>query len=405
VNTGGLLRVAFQSLLRNAFRSLLTMLGIIIGVGAVITSMAIGAGAQEAVQAQLARLGSNLIVVVPGSIITGGVQLGAGARQSLKLEDATAIGQDIPSVAAVAPVSDVNAQVVSGGNNWATSINGTTPGWSVVENWNVTQGRFISADDVKSGAKVAVLGTTVVQNLFPEGSPIGKSVIIKGVPFSVVGVLESKGQSGFGRDQDDQVIVPITAMQLRLNGENWLGDILVSATSPDTVDSAVSSIESLLRLRHQLTPRAPDDFSVRNISNVQQAASATSQVQSRLLAGIALVSLIVGGIGIMNIMLVSVTERTREIGIRMAVGARQRDILMQFLVEAIALSCIGGAIGVLAGIGSSMATASGAGWAIDIQPTSIVLAFIFAAAVGIVFGYYPAMRAANLNPIDALRHE
>ena len=405
MNTAGLLRVAFASLLRNAFRSLLTMLGIIIGVGAVITSMAIGAGAQAAVQAQLARLGSNLIVVVPGSIVTGGVQLGAGARQSLKLGDATAIGADVPSVAAVAPVSDVNAQAVAGGSNWATSITGTTPSWQTVENWNTTQGRFISADDVKSGAKTAVLGKTVADNLFPSGSPIGQSVIVKGVPFLVVGVLESKGQSGFGRDQDDQIIVPITAMQLRLNGQTWVNDILISATSPDTVDSAVSSIEALLRLRHALAPKDPDDFSVRNISNVQQAASATSQVQSRLLAGIALVSLIVGGIGIMNIMLVSVTERTREIGIRLAVGARQRDIMLQFLVEAIALSCIGGGIGVLAGIGSAIATASGAGWDILIEPASIILAFIFAAVVGIVFGFYPAQRAANLNPIDALRHE
>jgi putative ABC transport system permease protein len=405
MNTAGLLRVAFQSLFRNAFRSLLTMLGIIIGVGAVITSMAIGAGAQAAVQAQLARLGSNLIVVVPGSVVTGGVQLGAGARQSLKIADATAIGADIPSVAAVAPMSSVNAQAVSGGNNWATSINGTTPGWQTVENWNVTQGRFISDADVRSGAKVAVLGTTVETSLFPSGGAVGSSVIVKGVPFLVVGILESKGQSGFGRDQDDQIIVPITAMQLRLNGQDWLSDILVSATSPDTVDSAVSSVEALLRLRHNLTPKDPDDFSVRNIANVQQAATATSQVQSQLLDGIALVSLIVGGIGIMNIMLVSVTERTREIGIRMAVGARERDIMLQFLVEAVALSCIGGAIGVLAGIGSSMTTSASLGWPVIIVPASIAIAFIFAALVGVVFGFYPAQRASQLNPIEALRHE
>jgi putative ABC transport system permease protein len=405
MNTAGLFRVAWQSLVRNAFRSLLTMLGIIIGVGAVITSMAIGSGAQAAVAAQLARLGSNLIVVVPGSVITGGVQLGAGARQSLKSADADAITADIPTVAGVAPQSSTNAQAVSGGNNWATSILGTTPGWSVVENWNTTSGRFISADDVRSGSKVAVLGQTVVQNLFPSGAALGQTVIIKGVPFLVVGVLESKGQSGFGRDQDDQIIVPITAMQLRLNGQNWLSSILVSASSPDAVDGTVSSIEALLRLRHRLTPRQPDDFSVRNIASVQQAATATANVQSQLLAGIAAVSLIVGGIGIMNIMLVSVTERTREIGIRMAVGARERDILLQFLVEAVALSCIGGAIGVMAGIGAAVATANGAGWPIVIVPTSVMISFGFAGLVGVVFGFYPARRASLLNPIEALRHE
>jgi putative ABC transport system permease protein len=405
MNTAGLLRVAFQSLVRNAFRSLLTMLGIIIGVGAVITSMAIGSGAQAAVQAQLARLGSNLIVVVPGSSITGGVQLGAGARQSLKLGDATAIQADVPGVAYVAPISSTNAQVIAGGNNWATSITGTTPSWVSVESWNPAQGRFFTDAEVKSGAKVAVLGATVLTNLFPSGGAIGSSVIIKSVPFTVIGVLEAKGQSGFGRDQDDQVIVPISAMQLRLNGQNWLGTIFVSAQSPDAVASVVSSTEALLRLRHALTAREPDDFSVRNIAVVQQAASATADVQSKLLDGIAAVSLIVGGIGIMNIMLVSVTERTREIGIRMAVGARERDILMQFLVEAVSLSCAGGIIGVFVGIGAALGTSAGAGWPISITPPSIVISFVFAALVGVAFGYYPAQRASQLNPIEALRHE
>jgi putative ABC transport system permease protein len=405
MNTAGLLRVAFQSLVRNAFRSLLTMLGIIIGVGAVITSMAIGSGAQAAVQAQLARLGSNLIVVVPGSSITGGVQLGAGARQSLKLGDATAIQADVPGVAYVAPISSTNAQAVAGGHNWATSITGTTPSWVSVENWNPAQGRFFTDAEVKSGAKVAVLGATVQASLFPSGGAVGSSVIIKSVPFTVIGVLEAKGQSGFGRDQDDQIIVPISAMQLRLNGQNWLGTIFVSAQSPDAVASVVSSTQALLRLRHALTPRAPDDFSVRNIAVVQQAASATADVQSRLLDGIAAVSLIVGGIGIMNIMLVSVTERTREIGIRMAVGARERDILMQFLVEAVALSCAGGIIGVLVGIGAAFGTSASAGWPILIAPMSIAISFIFAALVGVAFGFYPAQRASQLNPIEALRHE
>ena len=405
MNAISLLRVAWQSLVRNAFRSLLTMLGIIIGVGAVITSMAIGSGAQEAVQAQLARLGSNLIVVVPGSIVSGGVQLGSGARQSLKMGDATAIAAAVPGVAGVAPQSNVNAQAVAGGSNWATSIVGTTPTWIDVQAYTMAQGRFISADDQRTGAKVAVLGTTVESSLFPSGGAIGSTVIVKSVPFTVVGVLASKGQSGFGRDQDDQIIVPLSAMQLRLNGQSWLSSISISAQSPDLVNSVVSSTEALLRLRHALSQRQPDDFSVRNIANVQQAASATSQVQSRLLAGIALVSLIVGGIGIMNIMLVSVTERTREIGIRMAVGARERDVMAQFLVEAVLLSCAGGLIGVFAGIAASIATAQGAGWAIRIEPMSVALSFGFAAIVGIVFGFYPARRASQLNPIEALRHE
>ena len=331
--------------------------------------------------------------------------IGAGARQSLKLGDATAIQADVPGVAYVAPISSTNAQAVSGGNNWATSIVGTTPSWVSVENWNPTQGRFFTDDEVKSGAKVAVLGATVESSLFPSGGAVGSSVIIKSVPFTVIGVLEAKGQSGFGRDQDDQIIVPISAMQLRLNGQNWLSTIFVSAQSPDAVASVVSSTEALLRLRHALTPRAPDDFSVRNIAVVQQAASATADVQSRLLDGIAAVSLIVGGIGIMNIMLVSVTERTREIGIRMAVGARERDILMQFLVEAVALSCAGGIIGVLVGIGAAFGTSASAGWPIIIQPTSIAISFVFAALVGVAFGFYPAQRASQLNPIEALRHE
>jgi putative ABC transport system permease protein len=405
MNAAGLFRVAFQSLVRNAFRSLLTMLGIIIGVGAVITSMAIGSGAQAAVQAQLARLGSNLIVVVPGSSVSGGVQLGAGARQSLKLGDATAIAADVPGVGYVAPISSTNAQAVAGGNNWATSVVGTTPTWLKVQNWTIGQGRFFGDDEVRSGAKVAVLGATVASKLFTSGNVVGSSIIVKSVPFLVIGVLTAKGQSGFGRDQDDQIVVPITAMQLRLNGQNWLSTIFISAQSPDAVASAVSSTEALLRLRHALTPRAPDDFSVRNISDVQQAASATADVQSRLLDGIALVSLIVGGIGIMNIMLVSVTERTREIGIRMAVGARERDILLQFLVEAVSLSCAGGAIGVLVGIGAAIAMSKGAGWDIIIEPLSIGISFVFATLVGVGFGFYPAQRASQLNPIEALRHE
>jgi putative ABC transport system permease protein len=400
-----LVRTSWKALRRNVSRSLLTMLGIIIGVGAVIASMAIGAGAQAAVLKQIESLGANLIVITPGSVTSGGVRLGSGSRTTLKLEDVTAISKNIVDIAGVAPFSQTSGQVVAGATNWATSVGGTTPDWLTVGNWTMSQGSFFTADDLSRAAKVAVLGSTVAENLFPAGGAVGSTVVIKSVPFRVVGVLESKGQSGFGRDQDDQVVVPITTHQERLTGQSWINSIMISAATSDAVSGVVDSTERLLRLVHHLTPTQSDDFTVRNIANVQQVRQATVQTQALLLAAVAIVSLIVGGIGIMNIMLVSVTERTREIGLRMAVGARGRDILLQFLIEALTMACAGGLIGIAMGTGVSVLVASFGRFPTIITAFSIILGFVSAAATGVVFGFYPARRAALLDPIEALRYE
>jgi putative ABC transport system permease protein len=400
-----LLRTAWNALRRNISRSLLTMLGIIIGVCAVIASMAIGAGAQAAVMKQIESLGANLIVITPGSITTGGVQLGGGSRTTLLLSDVTAISKNVPEVSGVAPVSQTGTQVVAGGTNWYTSVTGTAPAWLEVQNWTLMQGAFFTDEDVRRVAKVAVLGTTVAANLFPAGGAIGSTIIIKSVPFRVLGILDSKGQTGFGRDQDDQVVVPITTHMERLTGQTWVNAIAVSASDPDTVAGVIDATERLLRLVHHLSPIDPDDFTIRNIANVQQVRMATAQTQALLLAAVAVVSLIVGGIGIMNIMLVSVTERTREIGLRMAVGGRGRDILLQFLIEALTMASAGGVIGVGLGIAISFLVSMFGHWPTVISGFSIFLGFASAAFTGVVFGYYPARRAAALDPIDALRYE
>ncbi len=400
-----LVRTALGALQRNVSRSLLTMLGIIIGVGAVITSMAIGSGAQAAVLKQIESLGANLVIIVPGSVSSGGVNLGSGTRTSLRLPDVSSIARTIPNLAGAAPYSQLNAQVVAGSANWSTSIGGTTPSWLTVENWSIAQGRFFSDEEVARVAKVAVLGSTVAANLFPAGGAIGSTVVIKSVPFVVLGVLASKGQTGFGRDQDDEVIVPITTHQQRLTGQTWINAILLSAATPDTVAEVIDSTQRLMRLLHHLSQRQPDDFSIRNVSNVQQVRIATSQTQALLLAAVAIVSLVVGGIGIMNIMLVSVTERTREIGLRMAVGARGRHILLQFLIEALMMATAGGLVGIGLGIGISYLVSAVARWPTVITALSVALGFVSAEFTGVVFGFYPAQRAAALDPIDALRYE
>jgi putative ABC transport system permease protein len=381
------------------------MLGIIIGVGAVIASMAIGAGAQAAVLKQIESLGANLIVITPGSITSGGVSLGSGSRTTLTSEDVTGIGNNVPEISGVAPYSTTSTQVVAGGTNWYTVIGGTTPDWLMVGNWTVAQGQFFSAEDVSKVTKVAVLGSTVAANLFPAGGAVGSTIVVKSVPFRVLGVLESKGQTGFGRDQDDVVVVPITTHQERLTGQTWVNAIMISASAPETVTGVIDATERLLRLIHHLSPFDADDFTIRNIANVQQVRIATTQTQALLLAAVAVVSLLVGGIGIMNIMLVSVTERTREIGLRMAVGARGRDILLQFIIEALSMACAGGLMGIGMGIGVSFLVSILGNWPMVISGFSILLGFASAAFTGVIFGYYPARRAAALNPIEALRYE
>jgi len=405
VTLRSIIEVAIQALARNKSRSLLTMLGVIIGVGAVITTVAIGAGAQLSVQQQIANLGSNLLVVLPGAVTTSGVRSGTGARSSLIPEDGVAILK-LNNVDAVSPIVTVRSQVVGGGNNWNTMIQGVAPTYSHIRNWDLSTGAFFSQSDMNTTTKVCILGTTVVTNLFHDGSsPLGQSILIQNVPFTVIGVLQSRGQSGFGQDQDDIVLVPYTSAMERLTGQTYVNMLMISATDGAALDAVQADVTTLLRQRHRIIPPEPDDFSVRNMQDIANAAAATASVMQLLLIGVAAVSLIVGGIGIMNIMLVSVTERTREIGLRMAVGARSRAILEQFLVEAMVLSTGGGLIGVVAGIAITLVVATIAQWPMIVSPGAIVASVVFSALVGVFFGYYPALKASQLNPIDALRFE
>lgn len=396
--------IALRALSRNRSRSLLTMLGVIIGVGAVITTVAIGSGAQVAVQQQIANLGSNLLVVLPGTVVTSGARSGSGATPTLTPDDGLAIVK-LPGVDAVSPIVGVHAQVIGGGTNWNTSIQGVAPTYSHIRNWNLSSGSFFTQNDMTTVAKVCVLGTTVVNKLFGTASPLGQTVLIRNVPFTVIGVLESRGQSGFGQDQDDLVLIPFTSAMQRVTGQTYANQIMVSAQDGAVIDEVQSRVAALLRLRHRITPPATDDFSVRNLQDIANAAVATASVMQLLLAGVAAVSLLVGGIGIMNIMLVSVTERTREIGLRMAVGARSRSILQQFLLEAIVLSTGGGIIGIVFGAFVTVVVALVAKWPTIISPSAVFASVAFSALVGIFFGYYPALKASRLNPIDALRFE
>jgi putative ABC transport system permease protein len=400
-----ILRIALRALARNKMRSILTMLGIIIGVGAVIATVGVGQGAQQQVQNNIASMGTNLVYVSAGSVNRGGLRLGGGATKTLTYDDMKAIVQESPAVASAAPGSSASAQVVFDNNNWYTRVNGTEPQFFDIRSWPMASGASFTEDDVRTAADVAVLGETVRQNLFGSVDPVGQTVRIGNLPFQVVGVLAAKGQSGMGADQDDTIYVPITTLQKKITGQPWLQYIVVSAVSQPASYAAQEQITALLRDRHRIRPGQDPDFQVRNLADVAQLADQSSRIMTLLLASIASVSLIVGGIGIMNIMLVSVTERTREIGIRIAIGAQEADVLKQFLSEAVVMSLIGGAIGILVGAGSSLGISHVLHWPISISPVAVAAAAVFSTMVGIFFGYYPARKAAQLDPIEALRFE
>jgi putative ABC transport system permease protein len=403
-------RIAIEALKVNKLRSGLTMLGIIIGVAAVIAMVAVGSGASERIQEQIASIGSNVIIVMPGSITTSGIRLGAGNALTLTIDDARAIADECPAVAGVAPLVRGGAQTVYGNNNWATSIQGTTPGYLQIRDLAVIEGNAFTQQDLDSATKVALLGKTVADNLFGTEDPLGKVIRIKKVPFTVVGLLEPKGQSPTGQDQDDLIIIPLSTAKKKVLGgaqanANAVGTIMIEARDSASMKEAENQAQALLRQRHHLSTDQDDDFSVRNLEELFTAQEASAEVMSILLASIASVSLIVGGIGIMNIMLVSVTERTKEIGLRMAVGAKTKNILAQFLVEAVTLAVFGGMVGVAAGVGASAMISQFAGWNTHTGLDAVLLAFLFSALVGVFFGYYPARKAALLNPIEALRYE
>jgi len=404
------LRIALRSLRVNKLRTALTMLGIMIGVGAVIAMVSVGSGAQARVAEQIQSLGSNLIIVLPGSRNTAGLRLGQGSQVTITEDDAQAIAKEVPVAQAVAPASRGNAQVVYGNLNWWTTITGVTSEFFDARDWPLDAGRPIMREDVDGATKVALVGQTAALNLFGESDPLGEIIRIKKVPFTVVGVLSRKGQTTWGQDQDDVVLIPLSTAKKKVLGASQANSrsvhaISIKVESGEDMGEAEAQIRTLLRDRHRLQPYQEDDFWIRNLSEVLQTQEEASAVLTYLLAAIASVSLLVGGIGIMNIMLVSVTERTREIGLRMAVGARARDILTQFLVEALTLSLIGGVIGIALGIGGSSAISYLAEWRTVLAPESVVVAFAFAAAIGIFFGFYPARKASRLDPIEALRYE
>ena len=402
------LRIALRALRINKMRSFLTMLGIIIGIAAVIAMMAVGSGASYIISQQIASIGSNILLVIPGSTTSGGIRTGSGGVQTLTYDDARAIQHECPSVALAAPTVRGSGQVIYGNQNWSTLLMGSTPELLIIRDWPVVAGRSITSSDVDGAAKVCLLGQSVAQILFGDEDPLGKMIRIKKVPFIVVGILDRKGQSPQGTDQDDVIFVPLRTAQRKLIGSqfpNTVGAILVQAKSEELLDRAEEEITTLLNQRHRIGPTREQDFTVRNLSEILAVAEQSAKAMSLLLGSVASISLIVGGIGIMNIMLVSVTERTREIGIRMAIGAKRKDILLQFLTEAVLLTIMGGLIGITLGAGGAMVVSRLLSWPTLISPLSITIAVLFSGAVGIFFGFYPARKAASLNPIEALRYE
>ena len=400
-----LIRVAGDSIRKNKMRTLLTMLGIVIGVGAVIIMIAVGQGAQQGIASQINALGTNLLIVTAGSSNQGGVSQGAQAFNRLTIEDAEKLRSEGTLFAGVTPVVNTRTQVIGGGTNWRTTINGVSTDFQTIRDWQTQSGTFFTDTDVRGLRKVAVIGTTVAENLYPGTDPVGSQIQIRNVPFEIVGVLAPKGQNAGGQDQDDIVVIPYTTAQSRLSGNTRIWQVLVSATSPDDIAAAQAEVRSIMRESHRIAEGDEDDFTVRNQTEIASAAQGTTKIMTWLLASIASVSLIVGGIGIMNIMLVSVTERTREIGIRMAIGARGSDVLTQFLVESIVMSVLGGAVGLAVGVGGAQLLAHFTGWSTSVPVQAVALAIGFSAAVGVFFGYYPARKAAALDPINALRYE
>ena len=400
-----LLKVAGQSIMKNKMRTLLTMLGVIIGVAAVSVMAAVGTGAKSQIEDQIRNLGTNLIVITPGAATQGGVSQGAQSFSRLTVDDVEALDQQAFLLAGVSPIVVSRAQLVGGAGNWVTSTDGVDADYTIIRDWPMTYGVFFADEDVASNRKVAVLGSTVAEGLFPDQDPTGEQLRIRDVPFTVIGVLESKGQTAEGKDMDDVVLVPYTTAQTRLSGRQFIPQILASTFSPDDISGAQEEIRAIIRDSHGLAMNEADDFEVRNQSELTDTASETTRIMTLLLSAIAGISLLVGGIGIMNIMLVSVTERTREIGLRLSLGARGSDVLTQFLVEAVVMSLAGGAIGVGLGYAGSEVVKAVTGWSAMISPQIALLALGFAGGVGVFFGFYPARRAAALDPIEALRYE
>ena len=408
IDISSTIKIAYRALKVNKMRSILTSLGIIIGVGAVIIMLAIGSGASKRISDQISSMGSNLLMVASGSTTSGGIRGGMGTQPTLTSKDAEAIKDECPSVSDVAPIVMGTGQIIFSNQNWSTQIIGTTPNILEIRDWALSAGKAFSDEDVKNATKVCLLGQTVVTSLFGDLDPVGKIIRIKGIPFTVIGTLDTKGQSANGQDQDDTIMIPLTTGQKKLFGSQFPGMvriIMVKANDAQALYTSQDEITALLKERHHIGPKQEDDFSIRNLTQMMQMAQQSSNVMAFLLGAIASVSLLVGGIGIMNIMLVSVTERTKEIGIRMAIGAKTWDIRLQFLIEALMLSLSGGIVGIIIGILGANLISSLAGWPTTVSPLSIILSFGFSGIVGIFFGFYPAYKASLLSPIDALRYE